>query len=177
MRPIRFLLLLLLGLVAIAFGGGMLLSPRFTVMRSVEIQASSEAIYPLLADPRSWARWSAWNRRDPAMQTSYSGAPSGAGAGWAWHSESQGDGRMAFTAAEAPRELQYELHFDQSGNASTGAFRLEPIGHDTTRVSWVMSGDLGGSPLMRWFALAADHLIGRDFEAGLANLKRLVERR
>ncbi len=55
MRPIRFLLLLLLGLVAIAFGGGMLLSPRFTVMRSVEIQASSEAIYPLLADPRSWA--------------------------------------------------------------------------------------------------------------------------
>jgi len=38
-----------------------------------------------------------------------------------------------------------------------------------------MEGDLGRSPLNRWFGLFMDKLVGPDFEAGLANLKRLSE--
>lgn len=39
-----------------------------------------------------------------------------------------------------------------------------------------MAGDMGRNPLMRWFALGADRLMGPDFEAGLTNLKALAER-
>ena len=44
-----------------------------------------------------------------------------------------------------------------------------------TRVTWGMDGDMGGNPLMHWMALMMDRMVGKDFEAGLANLKGLAE--
>ena len=35
---------------------------------------------------------------------------------------------------------------------------------------------MGSNPLMRWFALFGDKMVGGDFEAGLANLKVLAEK-
>ncbi len=46
-----------------------------------------------------------------------------------------------------------------------------------TRVTWSMAGNMGSNPLMRWFALFGDRMVGPDFEAGLANLKALAEKR
>lgn len=85
--------------------GGLLLSPKFVVSRSVAVAAPPAKVYALVADPREWKRWSVWNQRDPAMAITYSGPASGAGAAWAWQSASQGDGKMTFTAAEPGRRL------------------------------------------------------------------------
>jgi hypothetical protein len=38
-----------------------------------------------------------------------------------------------------------------------------------------MDGELGRNPLYRWFGVFMDKLVGPDFEAGLANLRRLAE--
>lgn len=176
MKFLKYLLIIVLLAAAIALGGGLLLSPKFTVLRSVEINAPPSVVYPLVADPRAWQKWSVWNRRDPSMQMSFSGEPMGAGAGWAWISESQGNGRMAFTAAEPNEKIVFNLFFDEFNSVSSGTFLFEPIGNGT-RVSWVMNGDMGGNPLMRWFALASDKMIGGDFAAGLANLKAVAEKR
>ncbi len=176
MKFLKYLLIFVLLIAAILFGGGLLLSPKFTVLRSVEINAPPAVVYPLVADPRQWQKWSAWNRRDPSMQMSFSGEPSGAGAGWAWLSESQGNGRMAFTAAEPDEKIVYTLFFDDFDSVSSGSFLFESLGNGT-RVSWILNGDMGSNPLMHWFALASDKMIGGDFEAGLANLKTVAEKR
>jgi len=105
----------------------------------------------------------------------YSGPPSGEGAGWSWKSASEGDGRMTFTAAEPDRRVAYELFFPDFGTTSTGELTLAPEG-DGTRVTWSMNGDMGHNPLMRWFALGADGLVGKDFAEGLAGLKALAEK-
>jgi hypothetical protein len=34
---------------------------------------------------------------------------------------------------------------------------------------------MGRNPLARWFALGADGMIGKDFDAGLAKLKSTAE--
>jgi hypothetical protein len=39
-----------------------------------------------------------------------------------------------------------------------------------------MNGDMGSNPLFRWFALTMDSMVGKDFSAGLANLKALAEK-
>jgi hypothetical protein len=44
-----------------------------------------------------------------------------------------------------------------------------------TAVAMTMAGDLGHSPVKRWFGLFMDKLVGPDFDAGLANLKRISE--
>lgn len=169
-----FAIVAVLGLVLTA--GSLLLPGDFHVERKLLVAAPAERVYEQVADPRRWKDWSVWNRRDPAMKITYEGPPSGSGAVWSWSSASEGDGRMSFTAAEPGRRLAYDLYFPDFGTTSKGEIRLAPAAGGT-EVTWAMTGNMGSNPMFRWIALFADGMVGRDFEAGLANLKTLVEGR
>lgn len=175
MKALKWIAGLAAALVAVLLLGGLALSPKFTVTRSVQVQAPAEKVYALVAEPRRWKEWSAWNRRDPAMQITYSGPPSGAGAAWEWKSASQGDGRMTFTAAEPSQRVAYDLYFPDFGTTSQGDFRFTAA-DGGTRVAWTMNGDMGRNPLFRWMALFADGMVGKDFDEGLAQLKVQAEK-
>ena len=175
MRLLKGVVILLIALVAVLVVGGLLLSPKFDVMRSVLVGAPPERIYPLIANPRAWAQWSVWSQRDPAMHVDYAGPESGAGAKWAWKSASEGDGEMSFTAAEPDKRVAYALYFPDFGTTSGGEFVLQPE-PGGTRVTWSMHGDMGPNPLFHWMALFADGMVGKDFDAGLARLKAVAEK-
>jgi uncharacterized protein YndB with AHSA1/START domain len=164
-------ILLVVVLVAIAFA----LPRKYEVVRSIDIAASADKVFEQINDPRNWAKWTVWNQRDPAMKMDYSGAPSGAGAKWVWQSKSEGTGEMEFTRSEAPKLLAYKLYFPDFDSRSAGQLVLEPAGN-STRLTWSNGGDLGNNPVMRWMGLAMDKMIGSDFDAGLKNLKALVEK-
>lgn len=153
---------------------GLALPSKFRVERSVAINAPADRVYLLITAPAEWKRWSAWNQRDPKMRIEYAGPPSGAGAQWTWRSDSEGNGTMKFTEAVPDRMLVYRLSFPDFGMDSTGRLSIEPAGSGV-RVSWSNEGDMGASPVNRWFGFFMDRLVGPDFEAGLANLKRLAE--
>jgi uncharacterized protein YndB with AHSA1/START domain len=155
---------------------GFLLPGTYRIERSVVIAAPPERIYALVATPRRWQEWSVWNRRDPAMAMTFFGPESGAGAGWTWDSKTEGKGRMTFVTADPAKGFTYELFFPDVESTSTGDIRFEPQG-DATRVTWSNAGSFGRNPLLHYMALCMDRLVGPDFEAGLANLKLLAEKR
>lgn len=168
--------LAVVGAIALGIVGfGLFLPSKFEVSRSASIQAAPDKVYDLIADPRHWKSWSAWNRRDPNMDITYSGPPFGQGAKWAWKSKSEGTGQMEFTKVEPNRRVDYALFFPEYGMRSAGAFRVEPVGTGT-QVTWTNSGDVGPNPLRHYVAWLMDRLVGPDFEAGLANLKAVAER-
>ncbi|HMC16066.1 MAG TPA: SRPBCC family protein [Albitalea sp.] len=175
MRVLKWLMTVLLVLIGVLLIGGLLISPRFTVTRSIVVNAPADKVYALVADPRDWKQWSVWNKRDPGMQIDYSGPPSGAGAKWSWHSKSEGNGAMTFTAAEPGKRVAFDLFFSDFGTTSKGEFVFAPEGGGT-RVTWTMNGDMGKNPLFHWIALGADGMVGKDFEAGLEGLKAVAER-
>lgn len=109
------------------------------------------------------------------MQITYSGPERGQGAGWAWQSKSEGSGSMKFTRAEAPKSIEYKLSFPEFGMTSRGKLELAPAGSGT-KISWSNEGDLGNNPINRYFGLMMHSWVGKDFEAGLANLKTLAEK-
>lgn len=175
MKVMKWIAATVVLLALVLVGGGLLLSPRFHVERSVVVNAPADRIEPLVADPHRWKEWTVWNQRDPAMAIEYFGAASGAGSGWAWKSESQGDGRMTLTAVEPGRRVAYDLYFPDFDSTSTGAITMVPEGAGT-RVAWTMDGDMGRNPIVRWIALFMDGKAGADFDAGLARLKAIAER-
>ena len=175
MKTLKIVLLGLTGLALFVVVVGFALPANFKVERSIEINAPMIRIYPLVYDPKAWARWSVWYRRDPAIKTTYSGAPAGVGAKWAWESASQGNGSMEMTRADFDKLIAYKLVLDDFGSAMDGRFEFALQG-GTAKVTWITEGAVGNNPLMRYFALVMDRMIGPDFEAGLKNLKEIAEK-
>jgi hypothetical protein len=52
----------------------------FRVTRSLEMSAPPEKIYSILSDLRRSPEWSPYEKKDPDMKRSFSGAPAGKGA-------------------------------------------------------------------------------------------------
>jgi hypothetical protein len=57
---------------------------------------------------------------------------------------------------------------------SAGVVTIAPAGSGV-RVSWTNEGEMGANPINRWFGLLMDRMVGKDFDAGLVNLKKLAE--
>ena len=146
------------------------------VERTARIDAPPQEIFPLIEDFRRWGPWSPYERRDPAMKRSYGGAERGEGAVYAWEGNRDiGKGRMEIVESVPPSRVALKLDFAEPFEAhNVVQFTLEPEGA-ATRVTWAMQGPSSFvSKLMSVF-IDMDDMIGRDFEAGLANLKALAE--
>ena len=83
---------------------------------------------------------------------------------------------MEITEPTPPNKLVIKLDFIRPFEGHNIAeFTLEPQG-DSTQLTWVMHGPTPFvSKLMQVF-VSMDSLIGKDFEAGLANLKAAAEK-
>ena len=113
----------------------------FRVERSTSIKAPPEKIFPLINDFHNWPTWSPWEKMDPAMKRTHSGAASGKGAVYEWEGNSKvGKGRMEIVDAPAPSKVTIKLDFLKPFEGHNIAeFTLEPKG-DSTNVTWVMDG-------------------------------------
>ena len=148
----------------------------FRVERATRIKAPPERIFALLNDFRNWTSWSPWEKMDPALKRSYSGAPSGKGAVYEWEGNKKvGKGRMEILDA-APSRVAIKLDFLKPFEAHNNvAFTLEPQG-DATLVTWAMHGPLPYIGKVMHVFMNMDRMVGKDFETGLANLKAAAER-
>lgn len=148
----------------------------FRVERSISIKAVPAAIYPLIADLHKFALWSPYEKIDPQMRRSFSGAAEGAGAVYEWQGNRQvGQGRITITAAHPPAEVVMRLDMLSPVQAHNEAeFRLRPQGEYTT-VSWSMSGPAPYLSKLMTLFFSMDRMIGSQFEEGLRNLKLRAE--
>lgn len=148
----------------------------FMVERAVNIQAPPDRIYPYLADFRQWGAWSPWEKLDPAMQRSFSGAASGQGAVYAWQGNRDvGSGRMEIRSARPVSSVDLQLDFFAPFEArNTATFTLLPQNGATT-VTWTMQGPMPFVSKLIGVFVSMDRMVGRDFEAGLAKLKTVAE--
>ncbi|UGY19687.1 SRPBCC family protein [Bradyrhizobium septentrionale] len=147
------------------------------VTRAISIDAPAERVFPLINDFHQWTVWSPYENRDPDMKRIYSGAERGQGAVYAWDgNKNVGAGRMEILQSSAASKIVIKLDFIKPFEGhNTAEFTMLPQG-DATSVTWTMYGPaVFMSKVMQVF-MNLDRMIGRDFEIGLANLKKLTEK-
>ena len=149
----------------------------FRVQRATTVKAPPEKIFPLINDFRQWGTWSPYETKDPAMKRTYSGTASGKGAVYAWQgNKNVGSGRMEILDSSAPSKIVIKLDFFAPFEGhNTAEFTMLPQG-DVTNVTWLMHGPVPFMAKIMHVLMNIDRMVGKDFEIGLANLKRLTEK-
>ena len=149
----------------------------FRVERSTAMNAPAEKIFPYIDGLKRWTEWSPYEGRDPAMKRTYSGAESGKGAVYEWDgNDNVGKGRMEIVDSTPPHRVVIKLDFLKPFEGHNMAeLTVEPKGSQTI-VTWAMYGPSTFMTKLIGTFMDMDDMIGRDFAAGLAKLKTVVEK-
>ena len=150
---------------------------RLRVQRAITVKAPPDKIFPLINDFRRWGSWSPYENKDPAMKRTFSGSAEGTGAVYGWEGNKKiGSGRMEILEISVPSKIIIKLDFFTPFEGhNTAEFTMLPQG-DATNVAWSMHGPAPFLSKVMQVFINLDHMIGKDFEVGLANLKRITER-
>jgi uncharacterized protein YndB with AHSA1/START domain len=149
----------------------------FRVQRAQRIQAPPERIFELINDFHRWASWSPWEKVDPAMKKTFTGAVSGRGAVYEWAGNRKaGQGRMEITDTSPGSKVTIKLDFLKPFEGhNTAEFTLESKG-SSTDVTWAMYGPQAYVAKIMSVFISMDSMIGKDFDSGLSNMKAIAEK-
>ena len=150
---------------------------NFRVQRSASIKASPEKIFPYINDLKAFNAWNPFNRKDPNIKGSYSGAASGPGAAYAFEGNGEvGRGRIEITDSRPASEVRMNLHMlSPMEGHNVVEFALHLKG-DSTSVTWAIQGPMPYISKVLSLFCDMDAMIGKEFENGLAELKTIAER-
>lgn len=171
-----------IAIIVVLLIGGVLLyaatqPDTFRIQRTTSIKAPPDKIFALINDLRRFNTWNPYERKDPNLKGSYSGAASGKGAVYAFAgNQDVGKGSVEITDSAPPHKVSMQLHMIEPMEARNNVeFTIEPRG-DSTSVTWAMHGPVSYSGKIVHLFFNVDRMVGGDFEAGLANLKAVAER-
>ena len=172
---------ILIGIAVVlgALAGFVALQPaEFSVSRTASIAAPPGAVYAQVGELRKWKAWSPWAKKDPNAKESYDGPAAGTGASMSWSGNSEvGEGRMTIIESRPNELLRFKLEFFKPFAATNSAeFTFKEAG-GLTRVDWTMRGENNFVGKAMCLVFDMDKMVGGDFEAGLAGIKAIVEKK
>jgi len=164
----------LLGLVAfIATRPG-----EFQVARSATFAAPAPAVFAQVNELKKWEAWSPWAKKDPQAKSSYAGPAAGVGASMSWAGNNDvGEGRMTIAESRPAELVRIKLEFLKPFAATnTAEFSFNDEG-GRTALTWSMRGQNNFLGKAMCLVFDMDKMVGGDFEAGLAGIKAIVEKK
>lgn len=164
--------------VVLGFVGVVAMQPStFRIQRAQSIEAPAWVVFNILNNFHRWPAWSPWEKLDPNMTKKHSGPEAGVGSVYEWSGNDEvGTGKMTITESEPPKQVTIKLEFMEPWEATnTTLFALSSKGKDV-EVSWAMEGENTFMGKAASLFMDMDEMVGKDFEAGLRELKKLAER-
>ncbi len=158
-------------LMALVAVGGFFLPASLEVTRERLMPVAAPKLYERVASLRRWPEWATWWQREPFLEVEHSGPVAGAGAGMAWRSKQEGEGRAKILSVSPDREVALAFDFGERGDARSVIRFEESSDQQQTRVKWTFRTDFGGNTGRRYFGLLFRSSLEMDLEAGLARLE------
>lgn len=173
MKALKWIGIVLVLLIAILFIVSLFLPTDYYTEKSVVIDAPAWSVYEEVADYSNWPKWDPWNAADTNMVSTIEGEM-GVGQIRSWTSESQGNGSMETLEMEDNKMSKGKLLFEGMDKPAFNKFVLEEV-EGGTKTTWSIEGEIGFSPIGRYWILLSRGNMKKSFENGLNNLKALCE--
>jgi hypothetical protein len=156
------------GLLVAFMAVGFLLPGTWSAEVSVELRASPEAVYPLLADLGRWDEWTEWAE----VESTLSDPSFGTGAVRSWDDGQYGSGTMTITESRPSELVRYRVGVGK-GAEVIGTLEIEESPNGTV-VNWREEGDFGRNPLMGYVARTMSDSQEQQLSDNLDRLKDAV---
>ena len=149
----------------------------FRLQRSITMNAPPGRVFPLINDFHQWPLWSPWEKMDPNMRKTHSGATQRRGAVYEWDgNKNVGTGRSEIVESVPPSTVKIKLDFFKPFEAhNTAEFTLDSR-DGSTNVTWAMQGPQPYMMKVMSIIMNSDKMVGGQFGTGLGNLKALAEK-
>ncbi|WP_430403801.1 SRPBCC family protein [Fluviicola sp.] len=150
----------------------------FAVERSIAVNKPLPETYDFLTSLEKQSQWSKWAKTDPNMKQTYIGTDKTVGFISKWESQHKqvGEGEQEIMKLIPNQRIENELRFMKPMKSVANAyFTVASEGDSHTRVAW---GFKSRTPwpfnaFMLFFNM--ENAIGKDFEEGLGNMKKMIE--
>lgn len=175
------LIKILIAVVVVVLGLAAYIATRpgeFQVARSATFAAPAPAVFAQVNELKKWEAWSPWAKKDPQAKNSYAGPAAGTGASMSWAGNREvGEGRMTIVGSTPNALVRFKLEFFKPFAATNSAeFTFREEG-GRTALTWTMRGRNNFIGKAMCLVFDMDKMVGGDFEAGLAGIKSIVEKR
>ncbi len=174
---LKTLLLVVAAVIAALLAYAAFKPDTFRLSRSATIAAPPDKVFALINDLRQFNTWNPFAKMDPQSVITYDAVTAGVGGAYNWQGEKSGAGRMQIAESVPAQRVSAKLDFSKPFEAHNMVeFTLQAQGGNACAVTWTMHGPMPYLNRLMTIFFDMDKTVGKDFEAGLANLKALAER-
>lgn len=171
MRILKKLLLFIVALIALLLIVALFVPKDFKSERSIVINKPKQEVFNYIRQVKNQDNFGVWQLSDPAMKKDFQGTDGTVGFKYSWDSEKLGKGSQTITKIAEGEIVETELDFG-FGDPAQAYFITKEANPQSTNITW---GLKGRSPYpMNLMSLFFD--VGKDFEEGLENLKKQLEK-
>jgi len=169
-----YTVVIILGVIVVLFILLALIAPKsYHVSRSIELEHPPEQVWSHLKYLKKQQEWSSWAKKDPNMELSFTGVDGEVGATSHWNGNKDvGEGEQEITRIVEGERIEQDLRFLKPYKSQSDCYmNLEKLEANRSKVTWGFTGKNKFPMSIMMLFMSMDKMVGKDFEAGLENLK------
>lgn len=166
------------GLVALFIILAVIGPKSYNVSRSIAIDRSKSDVFSYIKYVKNQDEWSPWKKRDPNMKQEFSGVDGTVGFISKWDSDAKnvGSGEQEIMKIVENDRVETHLRFLKPWKSESNAYiSVADTEGGKTEVTWGFSGKNKVPMNIFMLFMNMDKAVGKDFDEGLAELKRILE--
>ncbi len=173
------LLYILIGIILVFLILAMVSPKDYEVSRSIVIDKDLKEVFHYLKFIKNQDHWSPWAKKDPNIVKSYNGTDGEIGFISKWKgNKAVGEGEQEILTIVENEYIDTQLRFFKPWKSeSIGHILVDKVDETQTIVTWGFSGRNKFPFSVFMLFMSMDKMIGKDFEEGLTNLKKVLEKK
>lgn len=172
------ILLIVLAIILALLISGLFVKSDYEVNREVIINKPVREVFDYIKLLRNQDNFSKWAGMDPDMKKDYKGIDGEVGFVSSWESNNKdvGKGEQEILKIIDLERIDFEIRFIKPFKSISSAYMItDVVTENHTKVIWGFSGKMSYPMNIMLLFMNMEKMIGKDFETGLNNLKKLLE--
>lgn len=173
LKVIGIIILLIVGYAVVAM---LSFGKNYHYEKSVVINAPKEKVWQHVSSMNAFNEWNPWMKLDKNMKMTYTGNSGEVGDKYCWDSKNNdaGAGCQEIKELVVNEKQKTEMTFIKPFEGQATSEIVLTSEGNSTKVTWTMHTEQ--DPMMKIMRPMMDYQMGKSYEEGLSNLKKLAEK-